>query len=764
MIITHELTMDLKRRSSGAPVYAMQDDRYSRNLELSVFSDGAAWAIPEDAAVLIRYSKPDGRGGEYDTLPDGRCAWSAAGNILTVALAPQVLTVPGAVRLAVTLMQEQTQVSTFAVTICVEPAVNAVIAESADYFNVPGFLPAPGTADIGQFLQIETVDALGHVTGVKAVTISDSAAVCAEPAPEDIPKVFFGGALPQTKDDAILPFQYVSKSRQFSGYCRTAAQGNSAMAFPKKNQTVSLYRDAACTEVMAVNFKDWGPQNKFCFKANWIDLTHARNIVSARLWGDVVKSRAGYADLPWLLKSSPNQGAVDGFPVKVYANGIYQGRYTINIPKEAWMANMDSRLDTHCILCSEDYGSGCFRAEAKLDGSDWTDEVHETVPDAIKTRWNEAISFVRNASDEEFIAGIGSYFDLQSLIDYYVFGLVICNLDGFGKNQLYHTYDGQKWYATVYDLDCTFGTYFSAILPYDYPRTSYEDFGEGREGNLLYIRLEELFPQAIQTRFQELKAGALSLGNIISRFEGFTDIAPTSLVEEDYAETTAGGAFTAIPLQGQSNIQQIRDYIVGRYPYAEAYIRSLGVTGSLLYLLPAETVFDGVDDCIDTGVQLFDESKSFTVICNATLAAGVGVSSGIYHALQHESGGNVQCGGFTCNTHWGDAGVYTFNGCLSTENYSDVFATVSAAPVRHALVYENGVPSAVYFIPEEGGAVQAITSFEKEIAYNQHNYPLVIGCRAGWYNAGEAFTPMTVHSFEIWDYAMTRAQAAKALA
>ena len=324
-----------------------------------------------------------------------------------------------------------------------------------------------------------------------------------EPTEDDIPKVFFGEALPQTKDDTIMSFRYISKTKDISGYCKTKAQGNSSMGFPKKNQTVKLYSDAECTERLKVDFKGWGPQHKFCFKANWIDLTHARNIVSARLWGDVVKSRQNYEGIPELLKTSPNHGAVDGFPVKVYANGVYQGRYTINIPKDAWMANMDDELDTHCILCGEDYGSASFRAEAVIDGSDWTDEIHESVPAAIKTRWNEAIRFVMNSTDEEFVSGIGNYFDIESLIDYYIFGVLICNNDGFSKNQLFDTYDGQKWYATVYDLDSTFGTYFDIVFPYDFPRSSFEDYKDGtRQGNLLYMRLEKLFAEEEDKRHE----------------------------------------------------------------------------------------------------------------------------------------------------------------------------------------------------------------------------------------------------------------------
>ena len=146
MITTSKLTMDLNRFTTAPVIHAVQDDRYSRNIELTLLSDGTAWPIPESIAVRIRYSKPDGTGGDYDTLPDGSCAWSVNGNVLTLALAPQVLTVPGPVQLGVTLIQDQVKISTFAIILKVNPAVNAHIHDSEDYF--PGRDPPSQTAPI----------------------------------------------------------------------------------------------------------------------------------------------------------------------------------------------------------------------------------------------------------------------------------------------------------------------------------------------------------------------------------------------------------------------------------------------------------------------------------------------------------------------------------------------------------------------------------------------------------------------------------------
>lgn len=578
MIVTHEITIDLQDRKQVPKIDASQDDRYTRDIAITILSGNQPWLFPEGASTVIRYCKADGVGGVYDTLPDGSRGWKAEGNRLTLALAPQVLTTPGAVMLSATVSRGEEVITIFSFAIHVQPRLEAFSPESGNYYNVAAFLPGPVTARTGQFLRIAEVDDRGRVVAVEGaqVSLEPGNGEGQEPAETDIPRLFFGEALPQTKDEQVMPFRYVSDSLDFSGWCKTKAQGNTSLTFPKKNQTVKLYADEACSQKKKLSFRNWGAQSKFCCKANWIDLTHARNVVSARLWGDVVRSREDYALLPDAYRSSPNQGAVDGFPVKVYAAGVYQGRYTLNIPKDPWMAGMDDSLDNHCILCGENYGSGCFRAEAKIDGSDWSDEVHDTVPVSVRTRWNQVISFVRNATDEEFVREIGNYFYLDSLIDYHLFGLMSCGLDAYGKNQLYMTYDGQKWIAGMYDMDATWGLWWTGgtIKPTDYDRSEYQDFQDG-SGNLLYIRLEQCFYRQLQERWQQLRSGALSLEHIILRFEGFTDIAPEALVKEDYATTTGGGAFTGIPSKSSCTIQQIRNFAAARHAWCDQYVESL---------------------------------------------------------------------------------------------------------------------------------------------------------------------------------------------
>lgn len=243
---------------------------------------------------------------------------------------------------------------------------------------------------------------------------------------------------------------------------------------------------------------------------------------------------------------------------------------------------MDDTLDTHCILCGENYQSGCFRALPQINGNDWTDELHDVVPAAIKTSWTNAIKFVMNSTDAEFKANLGNYFDVNSLIDYLLYGIVSTGLDAFGKNQIYFTYDGIKWIASMYDMDSTWGLWWngSKFVGTDYAREDFQDLkdegnGVTKQGNLLYLRLQQLFIPQLKTRYAELRKDVLSVSHIIQKFEEFNDVCPKDIVQEDYASTTGEGKFTGIPSKTTNNIQQLRSYINARLTYVDGYINAL---------------------------------------------------------------------------------------------------------------------------------------------------------------------------------------------
>lgn len=420
-------------------------------------------------------------------------------------------------------------------------------------------------------------DANGNTISIDSNTTVD----VVEPANGDIPRLYLTGNVANTATGTTenITVQYRSKTDSFDCYGTIKVQGSSSKAYPKKNYTLKFFKDEAHETKFRYDFRGWGKQNKFVIKANWIDITHARNVVTARLWGDMVASRSDFDSLPTELKTAPNKGAIDGFPVMVYINGLYWGRYTLNIPKDAWTFNMNDSYDIHCVICGEDYKKTCFQeSPVLLNGSDWSDEIHDTCPTAIVTRWNEVHDFVINSTDAEFVANFENHMNLLSVIDYYILAYVDCGIDSLGRNMIFLTYDGNHWIASSYDLDSTWGLAWSGGLtnnPELAMQSGYQSVINYSEGNKLFVRLENLCADAIKARYAELRSGALSETNIINRFESFMESMSSDLVAEDYAETTGEGAFTEIPSKDTNNIQQLRDFIVKRLAYVDSQIEAL---------------------------------------------------------------------------------------------------------------------------------------------------------------------------------------------
>lgn len=373
--------------------------------------------------------------------------------------------------------------------------------------------------------------------------------------------------------NANCEFEIRFKNQIIKCFGTGAVQGTSSAAYPAKNYTFKFYSDKENTTKFKIDV-GWGLQNKYCFKKNWVDSTHTRNLSGARIAYDMVNSRPE-SDFKTNLLSSPHNGSVDGFPTKVYVNGEFWGLYTWNIPKDPWMFNMSDNNPTHMVLCAEYNNNGdnsqnntCeFRSPwGGESDANWSIEVG-TYSETLKNSFNNAISHVMNSSDENFKANFGNYFDLYSMLDYYCFSYLTAHIDGLGKNMLMATYDGVHWGACLYDMDSIYGadwngaSFKSATIkcPEEYQETN----------SLLWQRIVTNFSRELYDRYFELRNGALSLGNIINHVEEIYDLVPDRVFNDDRQK------WTGIPSQTTNTITRFRNYMRDRAAYCDERFKEL---------------------------------------------------------------------------------------------------------------------------------------------------------------------------------------------
>ena len=396
--------------------------------------------------------------------------------------------------------------------------------------------------------------------------VKDASPKITEPANDDIPTIFISGVIPDSKSYVAGELEYISKTAKFHAYTYIKLQGTSTLRLPKKNYTVNLYSDENRSVKLNKEFKNWGFHNNFVLKADYNDILHARNVVGAKLWGKVVQSRSDYDTLPEELKNSPNHGAIDGFPVRVYVDGVYNGLYNWTIPKCAWMVGMNSANANHVLLSAEfndngdvTYQNNPCNFNTLWDGSEdyFSVEVGESSAELVSSLNTIISSIINNNS-----TSLEQSLDIKSAIDYFIFQEIILGTDGLAKNMLLATYDMTKWHLIAYDMDSTFDLDWNGEIlecyDSDMPNTPYNN----KYSSLLqYIR--DNYHNEYVERYIELRKSVLSYSSIIEAFEKYIGI----FGEDVYIQDTA--VYPEIPSVTSNTLNSLRDFVRDRLEYLD---------------------------------------------------------------------------------------------------------------------------------------------------------------------------------------------------
>lgn len=141
MNINQELTLNLSADGIPPRLHMVQGDANTRTVVATLWDGAQPYTIPAAYAVMIRFRKPDGTGGLYDTTESGAQV-TVSGNTVTAPVATQMLAVAGVVQAQVDIYGTATgkaaeKLATFRFAVEVAPSVypDAEII-SSDYFNI----------------------------------------------------------------------------------------------------------------------------------------------------------------------------------------------------------------------------------------------------------------------------------------------------------------------------------------------------------------------------------------------------------------------------------------------------------------------------------------------------------------------------------------------------------------------------------------------------------------------------------------------------
>ena len=332
-------------------------------------------------------------------------------------------------------------------------------------------------------------------------------------------------------------------------------QGASSVKFPKKNYNITFEHPTTLHDA-------WGARTKYTLKGNFNDSSQARNVVSARIWAGMRKSRlkdnlenigigndiltdnSGNEILGILDKQlalGKGYGTIDGYPIGLVINGKYHGIYNLNIPKDGWMANM--KKGKREVIVSADYSTTnaeYFQALANMSSNnpagvaDFSIEYISGSDDSwVLSSLNQMIGAVleHHETDEDYVKTIEPYLDIDSAIDYYIMNVITGDLDANGKNYLLETWDGKKWYFASYDRDSTFGNvnWQGNVLDAEDKNGFAWYANSHRMFNIIYNHMRDRFIQ----RWEYLRRGVLSDANLFKMFGDFIGRIPRIAFDEE---------------------------------------------------------------------------------------------------------------------------------------------------------------------------------------------------------------------------------------
>lgn len=141
MNINQSVALNLSAAEPVPRLSMVQGDSNTRTIKATLWDGSQPFSVPAGAACIVRYSKPDGTGGLYDST-EGGAAVTASGSTVTAPVATQMLTAAGIVMAEIDIYGTGSGVSaerlaTFRFLVEVTPSVypDAAII-SSDYYNI----------------------------------------------------------------------------------------------------------------------------------------------------------------------------------------------------------------------------------------------------------------------------------------------------------------------------------------------------------------------------------------------------------------------------------------------------------------------------------------------------------------------------------------------------------------------------------------------------------------------------------------------------
>ena len=413
------------------------------------------------------------------------------------------------------------------------------------------------------------------VSGLPLVEITTAEDIKDEPKVDCKIKLFDPKARTDDGDRKNLKF--------FESKAGIEYRGAGAQRYIKKPYNFKLYTSSGeKREAELLNIRN---DNSWILDAMFLDVAHMRTRVCFDIWNEFNK--------PYYVDQKPKaMSGTRGIHTEVFLNGEYRGIFmlTDRIDRKQYQIEQQGGY----IYKAKGWTDACRLRGCKTPTNDdyyWNSaDIEQEYPDAddgLAPNFNylaDMINFVANSSKEDFSAKFEQNFDMNSIVDAFIFLNLIVAHDNIGRNTFWilrNVNESKKFMQGLWDLDGTLGRTWNRFT---------EDPNQGwvSSGFRIYERIISENPanihQKIYDRWNEIKDTALSSENFAQKVEGYANIMIASgardrevirWMSKDVADQPNWGYANVYYNELETEIEYMKDWWGKRLKKVDSLINSL---------------------------------------------------------------------------------------------------------------------------------------------------------------------------------------------
>ena len=413
------------------------------------------------------------------------------------------------------------------------------------------------------------------VSGLPLVEITTAEDIKDEPKVDCKIKLFDPKARTDDGDRKNLKF--------FESKAGIEYRGAGAQRYIKKPYNFKLYTSSGeKREAELLNIRN---DNSWILDAMFLDVAHMRTRVCFDIWNEFNK--------PYYVDQKPKaMSGTRGIHTEVFLNGEYRGIFmlTDRIDRKQYQIEQQGGY----IYKAKGWTDACRLRGCKTPSNDdyyWNSaDIEQEYPDAddgLAPNFNylaDMINFVANSSKEDFSAKFEQNFDMNSIVDAFIFLNLIVAHDNIGRNTFWilrNVNESKKFMQGLWDLDGTLGRTWNRFT---------EDPNQGwvSSGFRIYERIISENPanihQKIYDRWNEIKDTALSSENFAQKVEGYANIMIASgardrevirWMSKDVADQPNWGYANVYYNELETEIEYMKDWWGKRLKKVDSLINSL---------------------------------------------------------------------------------------------------------------------------------------------------------------------------------------------